>query len=427
MSNEILATLEYMEKEKGIPKIEMIEAINTAISTAAQKGPYAGKNLKIEINPKTGALKSWALYTVVDSVGDIHTEIHIAKANDFIKDPILGSIIEKEIDLPLLGRIAAQAAGQAINQKIRLFEKDRLYDHYKSQVGQIVSGIIRRRERENIIIDLGKAEAKLTEIGAIPKEDYIINDSIRCLLESIQNNMRGPELILSRSCVTFVQKLFELEVTELMDKTVEIKNIMRIAGYRTKILVHSNNPKVDPVGACVGSGGTRVRNIVKELSGEKIDVIRFHEDPKRLLEEVLKPCIPQNVMINQDRRRISFQLPEEDLFLMIGRNGQPTRNAKLSSKLIGYFFDVQPLRRNHAPEQSHAGFEQRMQKAVQGMQQMGGISSAVAERLIAMGITSIEAFEGVTKTDLMDAGFNTDEIKEIIGKVPNFGQDVSSK
>ena len=246
MSHEILSVLEYMEKEKGIDRADMIEAISAAIAGAAQKGVGAGQDIRVEINPRTGALKAWSILNVVDSVSDAALEIHIEKARAIQDDVQIGEVLEKEIDPAYLGRIAAQTARQAIMQRIRQFEKDRIYDDYKDTVGDIVTGIVRRRERGDLIVDLGKAEAILPPRERVQGEDYAPGESIRCLLLKIEQTNRGPDIILSRSNINFVRRLFELEVTEIADGTVTLEAMAREAGYRTKIAVNSADPKAGP-------------------------------------------------------------------------------------------------------------------------------------------------------------------------------------
>ena len=296
-SSEILAILEYMEKEKQISRADMIESISSAIRNAASKGAQAGYNLKIEINPKTGALKSWALLTVTDSVADPATEIHIDKAKLYLDNPHIGDVVEREIDLSNLGRIAAKNVYQSIIQKVRQFEKDRIFDEYKGDVGNIVTGVVRRREKGTTIVDLGKAEALLPRRESVPGADYAQGERIRCLLLEIETTPRGPEIILSRASYKFVKKLFELEVSEIADGSVKIEAMAREPGYRTKIAVSSSDSRIDPVGACVGAGGSRVKSIVRELGGEKIDVIKFSPNPQTLLEECIKPAVAKNVKV----------------------------------------------------------------------------------------------------------------------------------
>jgi N utilization substance protein A len=411
MSNEILSVLEYMEKEKGISRPDMIEAISGAIASAAQRGISSDQEVRVEINPKTGALKAWTVLNVVDSVADETVDIHIEKARAIRPDVQIGETIEKEIDPAFLGRIAAQTARQAIMQRIRQFEKDRIYDDYKDTVGDIVTGTVRRRERGDLIIDLGKAEAILPPRERVPGEDYAPGESIRCLLLKIEQTNRGPDIILSRSNINFVRRLFELEVTEIADGTVTIEAMAREPGYRTKIAVNSSDPKVDPVGACVGARGARVKTIVRELGGEKIDIIRYFQDPLALLEEALKPALPKNIKVNEVDRRIHFEVAEDDLSIAIGRKGF---NAKLTSRLLGWKLDI------GKEEKEAVGFDEKVAKAAAGLASIPGLDPELAARLVTSGFASPEVFEGVEADDLMGLGFTADEAADVLSKVESF-------
>lgn len=411
MSQEILSVLEYMEKEKGIPREEMIGAISNAIRGAAQKGVNAGTELRIEINARTGALKAWSVLEVVDSVSDPKTEIHLEKARALNPQAEVGLFIEKEMDPVALGRIAAQTARQAIMQRLRQFEKERIYDDYKDQVGDIVSGIVRRRERGNLIVDLGKAEAILPPRERVPGEDYAPGERIRCLLVNIEPTNRGPELILSRGSVKFVRRLFELEVAEIADGTVSLHSIAREPGYRTKIAVQSKDPKVDPVGACVGARGARVKSVVRELGGEKIDIIPYMEDTIEFLREAIKPAVPRNVQIDQAQRRIYFEVSEDDLAIAIGRRGQ---NARLTSKLMGWKLDISKV---HVQS---VGFDDMMQEGIVKWQTIPGISYDVAAFLVSNGFTSPETFEGVEARDLEALGFTPEDSAQLVEMVSAF-------
>jgi len=411
MSNEILSVLEYMEKEKGISRPDMIEAISGAIAGAAQRGAAAGREVRVEINPKTGALKAWSVLNVVDSVADDSLEIHIEKARAIRPDAQIGETIEKEIDPAYLGRIAAQTARQAIMQRIRQFEKDRIYDDYKDTVGDIVTGTVRRRERGDLIVDLGKAEAILPPRERVPGEDYSPGESIRCLLLKIEQTNRGPDIILSRSNINFVRRLFELEVTEIADGTVVIEAMAREPGYRTKIAVNSTDPKVDPVGACVGARGARVKTIVRELGGEKIDIIRYFQDPLALLEEALKPAVPKNIKVNEVDRRIHFEVAEDDLSIAIGRKGF---NAKLTSRLLGWKLDI------GKEEKEAVGFDEKVAKAAAGLAAIPGLDPDLAARLVTSGFASPEVFEGVEAEDLVGLGFTADEAADVLAKVETY-------
>lgn len=405
MSSEILSVLEYMEKEKGIPRADMISAIVNAIKTAALKGVNSGQELKIEINPKNGQMKAWSLLKVVDSTSDPKTQIHVEKAQVFKAGAVVGDVIEKEIDPSYLGRIAAQTARQAIMQKLRQFEKERIYDDFKDSVGDIVSGTVRRRERNDLFIDLGKAEAVMPGKEQVPGEEYAPGERIRCLLMEIENSSRGPEIILSRASPKFVRRLFELEVTEIADGTVKIEAFAREPGYRTKIAVTSADPKVDPVGACVGARGARVKSIVRELGGEKIDIIPYHADTKEMLIEALKPAVPREIVLDERNKRVLVRVVNEDLAVAIGRKGQ---NARLTSRLLGWRLDIEEFRTVAADPRA---------QAVGLLISTFGFAPAIAERLVAQGINSPAAFEGVEVSDLADSGFTAEEAQDIFSKV----------
>ncbi len=405
MSNEILSVLEYMEKEKGISRADMIATIANALKTAAQKGVNSGQELRIDINPKNGALTAWALLKVVDSVSNPKVEIHLEKAQALKPGALLGEVVEREIDPSTLGRIAAQTARQAVMQRIRQFEKDRIFDDFKDMVGNIVTGTVRRRERGDIFIDLGKAEAVLPGREQVPGEEYQPGDRIRCLLMNIETTPRGPEIILSRGSPKFVRRLFELEVTEIADGTVKIEAFAREPGYRTKIAVISTDPKVDPVGACVGARGARVKTIVRELGGEKIDIIKFYPDTREMVIEALKPAVLRDITVDEKNRRIQIRVVADDLAVAIGRKGQ---NARLTSRLIGWKLDIEEFRTvDDDPRGS----------AISMLVRTLGFDAAIAARLVGMGINSPAAFEGVGADDLVDAGFTPEEASVIVSRI----------
>ena len=405
-SSEILAILEYMEKEKQIKREDMIESISSAIRNAASKS-MAGYNLKIEINPRTGNLKAWALLNVTDSVADNATQIHIDKAKIYKDNPQIGDVIEREVDLSDLGRIAAKNVYQSIIQKLRTIEKSRIYDEYKNSIGDIVSGTVRRREKGAIIIDLGLTTAVLPKRESIPGEDYAPGERVRCLLLEIDNSPRGPEIILSRASFKFVKRLFELEVSEIAEKSVKIESMAREPGYRTKIAVYSRDPEIDPVGACVGAGGARVKGIVKELNGEKIDIIKYSPDVQTLLEECIKPATAKNVVVNSADKRISFEVSKQDLSTVIGKGGS---NVKLTSRLIGMKIDV--------AEEAKVGMEQKFEQAAGSLAQtLSNLSAEEVALLMQNGITSLDAFEGVEVSDLVDMGLSEEKAIATLAKV----------
>ena len=408
MSSEILSVLEYMEKEKGIPRADMIQAIITAIKNAALKGVNAGQELKIEINSKNGLLQAWSVLKVVDSVSDPLKEIHVEKAQSVRFGAGVGEIVEKPIDPAYLGRIAAQTARQAIMQRIRQFEKDRIMDDYKDMVGDVVSGIVRRKERGDMFVDLGKAEAVMPVKEQVPGEEYGAGERIRCLLMNIETTPRGPELILSRSSPRFVRRLFELEVAEIADGTVKIEAFAREPGYRTKIAVTTADSKVDPVGACVGARGARVKSIVRELNGEKIDIIPFKADPREMVLEALKPAVPRSIQLDERNKRIALEVGEDDLAVAIGRKGQ---NARLTSRLIGWRIDI--IRAAVAP----ITMGDKVKAASGTLQQALGLPEAIALRLVEKGLHSIELLDTVDEETLVGEGFSVDEAQDILNRV----------
>ncbi len=405
MSSEILSVLEYMEKEKGIPRAEMIATIANALKTAAQKGVNSGQELRIDINPRNGQLQAWCLLKVVDSVSNPRTELHVEKAQALKPGAVIGEVLEKAIDPSSLGRIAAKTARQAVMQRLRQFEKDRIFDDFKDQVGNIVTGTVRRRERNDLFIDLGKAEAVMPAKEQVPGEEYQPGERIRCLLLEIQSTPRGPEIVLSRASPRFVRRLFELEVTEVADGTVKIEAFAREPGYRTKIAVTSTDPKVDPVGACVGARGARVKTIVRELGGEKIDIIKFFADPREMVIEALKPAIPREIVLDEKARRILLRVANDDLAIAIGRKGQ---NARLTSRLVGWRIDIEEFRAVGADPEGDA-----KRKLVAGL----GVAEDLALRLVKAGFVSLELFEGVEAADLEGAGFSPEEAALVIQRV----------
>ena len=407
MSSEILAVLEYMEKEKGISRDDMIATIEGAVKAAAERGVNKQGEVRVEINPKTGSMQAWSRLEVVESVADTASEIHVDKARLYAENPQVGDFVERELDPAYLGRTAARTAEQAIKQRLRQFEKEHIYDEFRDQVGGLVTGIVRRKERGDLVIEVGKAEALLPWRERVPGEDWVPGERIRCLLHKLEQQGRGPELILSRSSLNFVRKLFEMEVAEIADGTVTLAAMAREPGYRTKVCVKSTDPKVDPVGACVGARGSRVKSIVREMNGEKVDIVRWYEDPIEQLAEALKPAVPQNVNLDRDKRRMYFEVVEDDLSVAIGRKGI---NARLTSRLLGWKLDIGKV------VVKEVGFDERKNKAAEALTSVG-IEFEVADRLVAFGLVSPEAFEGVTADDLVGLGFEQPIAEYVLSKV----------
>ena len=328
MNAEFIAMLDYLERERGIKREILLEAVSNALLSASKKSEGASRDLRIDINPKTGEIRALASLLVVDNVENPQDEIALTKARRIKPDAKVGDTVEMEVTPKNFGRIAAQTAKQAMRQRIRQVEKEMIYEEFKDRAGEIVSGTVRRFDRSDVILDLGKFEAVMPQRERVVVEDYNVGDRLRAYVVAVENGIRGPEIIVSRSHPNFVRRLFELEVSEINDGTVEIRGIAREAGYRTKIAVTSANDKVDPVGACVGMRGSRVKNIVRELNNEKVDIIRWSSDPKEYVLEALKPAKVKNLVFDPEKKSVQISVDEDQLSLAIGKKGQ---NARLTS------------------------------------------------------------------------------------------------
>ena len=395
MSQEFIAMLDYMEKERGIKRELLFDAVQTALLAAARKSFGPAKDLNVSLDPKSGKISAVARLTVVEKVSAPHDEISFNKARQIKPDAVLGDTVEVDINTKDLGRIAAQVFKQALNQTLRGHERTMIFDEFKDRMGAIVTGTVRRFERSDVIIDLGKFEAVMPARERVPTEEYTPGERIRAFVLAVENTPRGPEIILSRSHPNFVRKLFELEVSELNDKTIEIKAMAREAGYRTKIAVWSANDKVDPVGACVGMRGARVKNIVRELNNEKVDLFKWSPNIRELVVEALKPAKLKTLEVDEAAKKVTVLVDEENLSLAIGRRGQ---NARLTQKLTGWEIDVKK-----EEEVAALGFEQKLAKATEALAQTLEVDPAVAEKIVRAGFLSVEGLAEVESNDLVDA------------------------
>jgi len=299
MNSEFIAMLDYLEREKGIKRETLIEAISSALVAASKKAFSCSREVRIDINPKSGQIRAFAKPVVVETMTNPQEEITVAKARLVNKEAKVGDEVEIEVTPRDFGRIAAQTARQAIAQRIRQIEKEMIYEEFKDRAGEIVSGTVRRFDRSDVILDLGRFEGIMPSRERVQTEEYNVGDRIRAYVVAVENGQRGPEIILSRSHPNFIRRLFEIEVSEIADRTVELRAIAREAGFRTKVAVHSASDKVDPVGACVGMRGARVKNIVRELGNEKVDIIRWYEDPKEFAREALKPAKIRSIEVDE--------------------------------------------------------------------------------------------------------------------------------
>jgi N utilization substance protein A len=372
----------------------LLEAINNAVLQAARKAVGPAKDLRVELDSKSGEMKAYAKLTVVEKVADKHGEISFKTAKMFKADVQLGEELEVPVTPKDFGRIAAQTAKQAMMQRIRQAEKEMIYDEFKDRAGEIVSGTVRRFERSDVIVDLGKFEAIMPNKERVQTEDYNIGDRVRAYVVAVENGARGPEIIISRSHPNFVRRLFEMEVSEIADRTVEIKGIAREAGYRTKIAVWSANEKVDPVGACVGMRGARVKNIVRELNNEKVDIIRWSADVKEFVLEALKPAKIKSVTLDQAKKAILIKVDEDQLSLAIGKRGQ---NARLTSRLTTWDINIEK------DESAAEVFSARVNQAAATLAIPLEVDQATAVALVKGGLATLDTIIEVEPQDIADA------------------------
>src|SRR5881392_266667 len=339
MNAEFLAILEYWEREKGINKEVLVKAVEEASLSAAKKAVGPARELRCSVDPKSGDIRAFAKLIVSDKVASKHDQISVFDARRIKADAQIGDELEVEVSPNGFGRIAAQYAKQALMQQVRRAEKALIFTEFKDRVGDIISGVVRRFERSDVHVDLGKYEALLPNRERVPTEEYQIGERIRCYVKAVENGPHGPEIILSRADPQFVIKLFMLEVSEISDGTIEIKGIAREPGFRTKLAVYTRDEKVDPVGACVGLRGQRVKHIVRELSNEKVDIIRWDPNIRNFITNALAPAKLKAFEINEVSKRVKITVSEDQLSLAIGKRGQ---NARLTSKLTGWQVDIEP-------------------------------------------------------------------------------------
>ncbi|MFH1593793.1 MAG: transcription termination factor NusA [Candidatus Omnitrophota bacterium] len=356
MNDEILSIVDTLERQKGIPKETLFAAIELALLSAAKK--LLGKDrtdTTVAIDRQTGEI--------------------MVKSGD------------KEVDSSEFGRIAAQTAKQVIIQKIREAEREVIFDDYYQRIGGIVTGSAHRIERGNIIVDLGKTEGVLPRSQQSPREKYRQGDRIRAYVLEVTKTSRGPQVILSRTEPAFIKKLFEIEVPEISEGIVEVKAISREAGERTKMAVHSKEDKIDPVGACVGMRGARVKDVVKELQGEKIDIVRWNEDIKEYLKAALSPAKISKTVFDKEKKRIEVIVEEDQLSITIGKHGQ---NVRLASKLIGWELDIRSKEVTKV-EKDEAKTEKKepKQKAAKSVKALAGVGKKSEKTLIEAGFDSV--------------------------------------
>lgn len=337
MSSDLLDALTALEKQKGISRDVLIEAIEAALVTAYKRNFNQAQNVRVDINLATGTMLVYSRKDVVDEVADDRLQISLDDAKLINPHYVVGDIVEEEVTPRNFGRIAAQTAKQVVTQRVREAERGLIYEEYVDREDDIVNGIVERLDARNIYVGLGKVEAVLPVNEQIQSETYRPHDRIKVYITKVERTTRGPQVFVSRTHPGLLRRLFEMEVPEIFEGIVEIKSIAREAGDRSKISVFAHNDEIDPVGSCVGAKGARVQTIVNELSGEKIDIVEWSEDPVVFVANALSPSKVLDVQVNEEEKSTTVVVPDYQLSLAIGKRGQ---NARLAAKLTGWKIDI---------------------------------------------------------------------------------------
>ncbi|MDR3092487.1 MAG: transcription termination factor NusA [Endomicrobium sp.] len=389
---ELLIALEQIEKDKKIKKEDILAVIENALVSAYKK--HVGKNVNVEakVDPELGKMVASVIKVVVKDVVNPLLEICVQDAKKLGQNAELGTEVRIPLDTQDFSRIAAQTAKQVIVQKIRESERDSLFDEMREKIGQIVNGVIYRIVNRNLIVDLGKTEAILPLNEQVFREKFSVGQYIKAVIMKVEKNVKGSGVVLSRASIELVKKLFELEVPEIYEKVVEIVNVVREPGVRTKIAVLSHNPKVDPVGACVGVKGARVKPIIDELKGERIDLVPYSLDPAKYIASAMSPAKVISVLIISEEEKKSEVLVTDDmLFLAIGKDGH---NVRLAAKLTGWHIDVK------SEGQKKQEDNERIEKRTEILEELEGLSEKTIETLVKAGITNIERLSLLTIDDI---------------------------
>lgn len=351
MNKEFILAIEDLEREKEISKDLLIEAIESALVSAYKKNYGTSQNVRVNINKDTGDIDVFMRRDIVIEVTDPLGEVSLEDARAIDPEYELGDVVEYQVTPRDFGRIAAQTAKQVVVQRIREAERGMIYDDYINRQGEIITGLIQRLSNETVFVNMGKTEGILAVTEQVRGEKYIVNSRLKFYIMDVKKTTKGPQIYLSRSHPGLVKRLFELEVPEIQDGIVEIRSIAREAGSRTKMAVYTDDPNLDPVGACVGARGSRVQAVVDELFGEKIDITEWSSDPHELIAGALSPAKVEKVMINADEKTAMVIVPDYQLSLAIGKEGQ---NVRLAAKLCGWKIDI----KSHTQYMDSEGMEE---------------------------------------------------------------------
>jgi N utilization substance protein A len=417
MSNVLFQTIDQISREKGIDPSVVVHAIEDAIVVASRKYFKSNEELRGRINTETGEIDVFAVKKIVETVTNPGREITLEEAREIKPDAQIEEEIEFKKPTVGLGRISAQMAKQVIFQKVREAERESVYAEYHKHVGEVVNCVVKRFENGDIIVDLGKTEGKLGKRDQSRLENFSVGDRIRVIITKVDKTAKGPQVMVSRSAPELVQHLFQTEVPEIYDGTVQIKSIAREAGERTKIAVASREKDVDPVGACVGMKGTRVQSIIRELRGEKIDIIQWNDDIITFATNSISPAKISRVSIVDSTDKIMEMVVEDtQLSLAIGKKGQ---NVRLASKLIGWRIDIKSEEEKRAEVESQM---QQLQETVPTpLETMTGLTPSLIQKLAAAGIGTVEQLANLSPEDLQNIpGIGEKTIEKISDALSEF-------
>jgi len=337
MNDDLFAAITSLEKEKGISKEVLFEALEVALVSAYKRNFQSSPAVRVSIDRETGEIKVFSQLKVVEEVESEEQEVSLYEARVYEPRCQLGDYIEMEVTPKEFGRIAAQTAKQVVIQRIREAERELIYENFTDRTEEIITGLVRRFEHKNVIIDLGRTEAILPVEEQIPHERYRQGERVKTYIMEVKKTTKGPQIIVSRTHTGFLKRLFEMEVPEIYEGIVEIKAAAREAGHRSKLAVYSSNKDIDPVGACVGPRGSRVQAISNELKGEKIDIIKWNEETEEYIANSLSPAKVSSVILNSEKKEATVIVPDNQLSLAIGKEGQ---NARLAAKISGWKIDI---------------------------------------------------------------------------------------
>lgn len=397
MGFDLSAVLNQIGRDKGIDVDVLIEAVESAMLSAARKHYGHNLNLETQYDPETNTIEVLQFKMVVENVEDVDTQVTVDEARrDYDPEAMVGDELGRKLNTDMLGRIAAQTAKQVIIQKIRDAERSVIFEEYKDSKGDLINGIVQRYDRGNLIINLGRTEAILPKREQIMRERYRQGDRLRGMILDIDRSARGPQIILTRSHPDFLRKLFELEVPEIGEGVIEIKSVAREPGERAKIAVHSTDSSIDPVGACVGIKGSRVQAVVQELRGERIDIITWTSDEPSFVARALSPAEVSRVVVDEDEHSMEVIVADDQLSLAIGRRGQ---NVKLASKLSGWRIDVRSI----------TLAEEEAKRARALLEAIPNIDFTHAELLFQEGYRSVREVAEATMEEILEIDGISDE------------------